>query len=120
MKASAIADNTTHLLTKMMELAQEQHKIYANNLANANTPGYIRRDLNFQQQLAKLVSDGDFDQLVHLRGQIIDDTTHAPRLDGNNVNTSHEMNEIMQNGLTHNLLNRAYTSRMRILREAMK
>ena len=56
--AIILGDRQSHLLSKMMELSQERQQAISHNLANANTPGYIRQDVDFSRQLADLVRDG--------------------------------------------------------------
>lgn len=43
--------DTSLLLTKAMAVAQENHRVIASNIANADTPHYNSRDLDFQKTL---------------------------------------------------------------------
>ena len=50
----------------------------------------------------------------------MEDKTDSPRLDGNNVTVAKEMTQMMQNGVFFNLLSRAYSTKMNIIRNSMK
>ena len=43
--------DTGRLLTEAMKVARESHRMIANNIANADTPHYNPRELNFQATL---------------------------------------------------------------------
>jgi flagellar basal-body rod protein FlgB len=48
--------NTTRLLVAGMKVAQENHRLIANNIANADTPGYNPVRLDFQATLNDAVA----------------------------------------------------------------
>ncbi len=112
-------DQTITLLSKMMELSTSRQKVIANNLANANTPGYTRQELDFESQLRKLVNDGDIGGLQNLQGEIVKDESNVARNDGNNVRVSQEMNEMSQNGILFSLMQKALKTKMNILKSAI-
>lgn len=118
--ANIMNDDTTLLSSKMMELAMERQKVIANNMANSDTPNFIRKELSFKEKLAEIVRGGDLSDLESLSGKIEEDRANAPRLDGNNVAAASEMNHMMQNGVLFNMLARAYNARMSIIKEAIK
>jgi len=113
-------DHTVSLLSKMMELSTSRQKVIANNLANANTPGYIRRELDFKDELSKLIKDGDFESLKQMDGKLILDKENVAGNDGNNVHVSSEMNEMSQNGILFSLTQKALKTKMNIIKSAIK
>lgn len=118
--AIVIGDRQSQLIAKMMELSQRRQQVISHNLANANTPGYTRQDVNFGTQLQQALraeSTTDFDAI---RPQVVEDHESPARLDGNNVEVPSEMGEMMQNGLTYQLLVKAFNTRTSILRMAMQ
>ncbi|MDX9981098.1 MAG: flagellar basal body rod protein FlgB [Lentisphaeria bacterium] len=118
--AIILGDRQSHLLAKMMELSQERQQVISHNLANTNTPGYIRQDVDFSRQLADLVRDGTAEDFAALRPRLVEDRSRpATRLDGNNVEAAGEMGEMMQNGILYELLARAFSTRASILRMAI-
>lgn len=108
------------LVNKLMDLSTRQQSALANNLANADTPGYVRRELDFQSQLAECLKAGDTQGVADLKGELVEDTSGPARIDGNNVNLPNEMAEMAQNGVLHQLLGRVYNTRVRILKDAIK
>ena len=114
-----IYDKAVHLNSKMMELAMERQKVIANNLANANTPGFVRRDIDFKDALAAVIDSNDKTSLDSFQGEMVKDYGPPARLDGNNVGQASEMNEMMQNSVLHNLLSKAYSTKMGIIKQAI-
>ena len=112
-------DDTSMLVHKMLQLSQERQSVIANNISNASTPNYIRRELDFEGKLADAVKGGDIDGVMDVRGSIVQDRDRPSRHDGNNISLPSEMNEMMQNSLLHQLLSRAYTTRLNILKSAI-
>ncbi len=43
------------LLSKLLDLTSTTNKVLANNIANANTPGFKKYDVSFQRELTKAV-----------------------------------------------------------------
>lgn len=112
-------EQTTVVLSKMLELSTSRQKVIANNLANANTPGYIRRELSFQAELKNILDDGDMKALHEFKGQVSTDNSRTARNDGNNISVTQEMNEMSQNGILFSLMQRALTSKMGIIKNAI-
>ncbi|MDM7458224.1 MAG: flagellar hook-basal body complex protein [Paracoccus sp. (in: a-proteobacteria)] len=65
-------DNATYAsLTRQSGLMREM-RVVANNIANANTPGFRREGVIFAEHLAALDRRGDTLSMAHARGRIID------------------------------------------------
>lgn len=93
-----------NLLTKAADTSWKRETVISNNIANVNTPGYKRKDLNFQgvlteelgrckhESLDSKVSDVD---LSRLDPQIyVDSANYSYRMDGNNVDIDTENVEL--------------------------
>ena len=93
-----------NLLTKAADASWKRETVISNNIANVNTPGYKRKDLNFQgvlteelgrckhESLDSKVSDVD---LSRLDPQIyVDSVNYSYRMDGNNVDIDTENVEL--------------------------
>lgn len=77
-------------------LTQQQQAI-ANNLANAETPGFTAQDVNFQSSLAQVLQSNN-------GGTASVNVTADPALpatDGNNVDTGHQLVAAEQNTLQY-------------------
>ena len=116
---SLINDTSVHLTSKLMELSFERQRVIANNLANANTPHYTRHDINFQDQLAELIDNNKLENVDTVKGVMVEDKSNPARLDGNNVQAADEMNQMMENSVLHNLLTRVYSTKMKIMEQAI-
>ncbi len=116
---SLVFDETSVINSKLMEISMEQQKVIANNIANADTPGYTRLKLDFQDKLTKAVYSGSTDMVEDVDPQLVEDTENPPGIDGNNVVIPHEMNEMMQNSVFYNLVSKAFKTRMNILKQAI-
>lgn len=97
---------------KAMQVRTERMEIIAGNLANANTPGYKARDLDFQKVMksAQFARDHNLVRTNerHLKGgmQVNGDiqyrTPSQPDTgDGNTVDTQMERNAFLDNGLRY-------------------
>jgi len=51
-------DTSLQTLQKVIELRQKSQQVIASNIANADTPGYQPRRLQFEDSLRQVVADG--------------------------------------------------------------
>jgi len=91
-------DPTAQSLTRLLDATSMRHRVLAGNLANAETPGYVRQDVPFEEALSEAVKSGDFSGFDL---QIQSDTTRPVRADGNNVQLDEELAELNKNALLH-------------------
>ena len=108
---------------KMLDATHLRHEALANNIANAETPGYKRRDLpaTFEKELNSAVSRGDKTRLkdLPLRTEI-DRRTKPIRLDGNNVELDKELLEVNRNALNYNFLAEYIGGNIKTLNKAIR
>ncbi len=95
-----------------------RHEALSNNLANVNTPGYKREDVDFDQILGDFLTDNKVslyktnskhfpvggESLESLTPSVQKSTQMSYRKDGNNVNVDVEMAELAKNQLKYNAL----------------
>lgn len=89
----------------------------AENLANANTPGYRRRDVDFHGELRAALQDGR-----DVTGAAFAARTQpggAMRADGNSVDIDVESAQLAQNALDYDALVSVHGARTDIMRTAM-
>lgn len=97
---STDAFSYVNVLNKAADASWKRENVLSNNIANVNTPGYKRRDLNFEstlreelgrckhESLDKKISDTD---LTKLNPSVYTDlTNYSYRLDGSNVDIDSE------------------------------
>ena len=100
---SIMANENYVLAKKMLDASAARHELLATNLANVETPGFKRLDLDpaFSKQLDSLIQKGDLRALSELKVQGQQDTrARASRPDGNNVelDDEHQLLEAIGNG----------------------
>jgi flagellar basal-body rod protein FlgB len=113
-------DITDAALQQGMSGAGLRQQLLANNLANVNTPGFKRSDVDFQASLASALSSGDATGAVGslaFRPQV--DSATSMRADGNNVSADQELADMTENAIQYEALAAVQKSRLEWLRTAM-
>ncbi|HHV12860.1 MAG TPA: flagellar basal body rod protein FlgB [Clostridiales bacterium] len=106
------AFNYINVLNKAAGASWKRNEVLANNLANVSTPGYKRKDVQFQPHLQEALSGaGSLDSRVAKVNLDNIDTTiytdHASlsyRLDGNNVDIDTESATYAENQIRYQAL----------------
>jgi flagellar basal-body rod protein FlgB len=104
--------NYVNVLNKAADATWKRNELLTNNIANASTPGYKRKDVEFQTLLMRqLQGNGSLDQKVansnlnELEPSVYTDYTNLSyRLDGNNVDIDTESANLAQNQIAHSAL----------------
>lgn len=100
-------DTTFKTLDLALGAAGKRQEVLANNLANVNTPGYKRLEVDFDGVLAQAVDaarTGDKQALDALRPGVATDEGVAVRVDGNSVDVDQEMAHLAENNIRYNAL----------------
>lgn len=106
-----------------MDVAAERHKVLSSNLANAETPGYRRMELDpsFIKTLRTSVANGDIGSIQ--KGDIRFSEDRDPKLradhNGNNVSVDKELMLINENALRYEALGQFASSSLRQLSTAI-
>jgi flagellar basal-body rod protein FlgB len=111
-----LIDDTQSVLESAMRGAQLRQTLLTNNIANVDTPGYQRQDVNFQSQLRSALDAGATPGAVTFQPTI---TAQTLRADGNGVDLSTEATKLSENGLTYEALTQVDSARVAILRQAI-
>jgi flagellar basal-body rod protein FlgB len=113
-------DITDLVLQRGLEGASMRQQALANNLANANTAGYKRSDVDFQSALSSALGDGSGESsLDSLDFQPQTDTTSTMRADGNNVDFDQENSNLTENAVEYEAILSVAHARLQMLRTAM-
>ena len=78
-----------------------RQKAIANNIANLETPGYRRIDVEFEQLLAKCLNSAGVVDLSEVEPQIYRPKQTPVKSNGNDVNLEAEVGEMIKNTLRH-------------------
>jgi flagellar basal-body rod protein FlgB len=113
-----LIDNTQLGLERAISGASLRQSVLANNLANAETPGYKRMDVNFHDALAQAMGSND--------SATIEATAFSPRqdpqtlrADGNGVDVDTESAAMAKNGLEYEALVSVDKARIQIIQSAL-
>jgi flagellar basal-body rod protein FlgB len=115
-------DATQAALEATIAGASQRQQALAANLANANTPGYQRVDVDFHSTLAAALGDGSGDavsRLEHASFAPQVDASGATRADGSTVDIDAESAKIAENALEHQAAVQVAHARIGILKAAM-
>jgi flagellar basal-body rod protein FlgB len=112
--------DTTQLgLEAALRGAAARQAAIAQNLANVNTPGYQRVDVDFTSRLQQAIADGDGEALHDVQFLPTADSSAAMRVDGNTVDLDREATEQAANGLHYQTIVGVMRARLGILETAM-
>lgn len=122
------AYNYVNVLDKAADASWTRNDVLANNIANADTPGYKRKDVQFETYLANAVAGTDsLDATVaNLDLNALNATTYTEnvnlsyRMDGNNVDISTENVELAKNQLRYYTLMNSISQEFSRLKSALK
>ena len=93
-----------------------RQRILAQNIANADTPGYLAGEVNFESSLQDAITNGDPSQT-----QITTSTSTDPtNQNGNNVNIDQENVSLIDTGLRYQLATEMMNNKFRLITDALK
>ncbi len=118
-------------LGKVLDLRGQQHGLTISNLANADTPGYRAREIDFDEALDSAMASGEGLALRRTRGEHIGSSgaegqtpdveqKEAPAWseDGNSVHAETEISKLNANQLMYTAVANGVSRRLAILRYA--
>ena len=125
MDANLLSDVTSQALAAALRGAAARHASLAHNLANVDTPGFVRSDLDFEEALAhalhraRRAPERAADLIAALPLRPRRDRAAPARADGNNVDIDREMAALARNALRYQAASEALAARIRMLRTAI-
>ena len=108
-----IGDNDLSIPQKMLDAYALRHKLLANNIANAEVPGYRKMDVNFSESLKKAVESQDPQRIHHEQIQV-----QQAREAG--VDTESEIAKMTKNEVLYNTFADIASFKLRLLRTAIQ
>ena len=123
-------DNLFGIHTQALALWQRRSEVLAGNLANADTPGYLARDVDFRKALAQAGGQQDGLQLSTPTAGQIDPAAQStqqlayrnptqPSMDGNTVDEQVEQANFAANSVHYQASLAFITAQIRMLRTAI-
>ena len=104
---------------KALEASWLRNEVITQNISNADTPGYKKLNVSFEEQLSKAMDASRFhgkkthEKHITIGGDKVDDVKisvskdhkdTSMRIDGNNVDIDKEMTELSKNNILYNAL----------------
>lgn len=106
----------------LLDTVAVRHQVLAGNLANLETPGYQRLDIDptFEARFEALLHRGDVDGLRALEPDVRPEAGLTPiRPDGNTVSLERELMQIEENALRYEMLTQFVSGSLKHLQTAI-
>jgi flagellar basal-body rod protein FlgB len=111
--------DTTQLgLERSLSGSSLRQQAIAQNIANVNTPGYRRQDVDFQTALSQAWDDGK-SKVEGVAPAIEADPSSVMRADGSSVDIDVEAAQQAKNGLQYEAVSSVMKTRIAILKSAI-
>lgn len=112
-----------HAVERSLDGYSLRHEAMANNIANANTPGYVKKVVEFEESLLDAlgqnetgVTEDHNDVLLTWQPKMVSQSAGAQRLDGNEIAIEKEMSSLAFNALKYNALTAAISKDFQLLK----
>jgi flagellar basal-body rod protein FlgB len=113
-----LIDNTQLALERAVSGASMRQSVLANNLANAETPGYKRMDVDFHDALAQAMGSAD-SATIEATTFTAKQDPQTMRADGNGIDIDTESAAMAKNGLEYEALLSVAKARIQIVQSAL-
>jgi len=112
----ALVDSTQQLLEAAMRGSWQRETALTNNIANADTPGYQRQEVNFESALQGAMNGGESASQVEFHTETEPQETGP---NGGSVSIDQESAKLAENGLDYQAVTQVLNARNEIMRAAM-
>jgi flagellar basal-body rod protein FlgB len=109
-------DSLTTGLQNVLDLRQQQHALTASNLANAETPGYRAKVIEFDRELSRAVQGSEPTGAIEPRITELEPTPWS--VDGNSVLPEREQARLQENSLMYRAVAQGLSRRLALLKYA--
>lgn len=129
-----LEDKTLQALTASLKFRQLRQELHASNIANAETPGYKAKKLDFEEALARALDVDDqlamkssdsrhFDvgggSFNNLQPEVYEESNGIVSPDGNNVDRDAEMAEMAENKIMYDATVQLINKKLGLLKYAI-
>ena len=105
-------DPLANSIERYMDLLSTRQKEVSSNIANADTPGYKTRDIDFQTEFQNILEGG--------AAHVTEVAGLKPKNDGNNVNLDREARMLSENALRFSVASNLLRSQIRLVKSAIQ
>lgn len=123
------AFNYVDVLDKAADASWTRESLITNNIANVDTVGYKRKDIDFETVLREQLGQGDYDSLddkinnvnlSKLNAKVFTDyENYSYRLDDNNVDIDNEQVELASEQLKYQTLTQSLTNEFSRMKDVL-
>lgn len=120
-------DSITSLVTSFLDVQSRRAQIVAGNLANADTPGFVAKELDFSDYLRRAANDAVMPQNSSSPStnqtdgpRVVEQAASIIPIDGNTVDVGREMSTMAEAGMKYLVGTQLLQSRLRTLRTAIR
>ena len=107
-----VVESITDQIEHYMDLLSARQKLVASNIANADTPGYKAKDIDFQFEFISQIKNGT-PNVIETPGLVM-------KNDGNNVSMDREARLLSENALRFNLAAALMKTQMKLMTDAIQ
>jgi flagellar basal-body rod protein FlgB len=112
----ALVDSTQQLLEAAMRGSWQRETALTNNVANAETPGYQRQEVNFESTLQNAMNTGSSPEELEFQTERLPE---QPGPNGTSVSIDEESAKLAENGLDYQALTDVASTRDGIIKSAI-
>lgn len=119
-------DNVTNLLQTFLDVQTRRSQVIASNIANADTPGFTAKKLEFDEYLREAAQKSELplsrqgESLSRSEMRVVDQESEVIGMDGNTVDAGREMADLAQAGSSFNFGAKMLQARFRLIRAAIR
>lgn len=111
-------DSTMQGLQYAMNSLSQREQVLSNNIANAQTPGFVAQDVSFESQLSGIL-DGTSTSGPDSSGDVVNAPDLTTSQDGNRVDLESQMSKMTETNLMFGALTQLTADRFGILNTAI-
>ncbi|MFW5930436.1 MAG: flagellar basal body rod protein FlgB [Desulfosalsimonas sp.] len=135
MSSSGFFDTTMQVLDKTLSLRSQKQRVISSNIANSETPGYEKLEMDFEKDLARasdksgtgmvathprhIGASGD-EAIAGLQADISRQPAQNAIGDGNNVSLDREMKDLSENQIRYEAAVKMLTKKFNMLKSVIR
>jgi flagellar basal-body rod protein FlgB len=116
-------DKTIDALSRSLDLHLMRHAVISDNIANAETPGFKSRRVDFENELQKAVDASDINTatrtIASVNPVIYEDYQSETGQDLNGVDMDREMSALTKNDIKYSAASQAISKKFALLKYAI-
>ena len=116
-EATSPIGESTLAIEYALRALDHRNEIIADNVANAEVPGFRASELSFEAALKDAIGAGD---LTRIKSPVISGTDDPPGALGNNVQIEEEVMELMKTNLLRSFMVDAFNFKLEVMRTAVR